>query len=97
MTQSFNKKVQAMKKKKLKIDKHDMMKKLKLILAPDEERDEELEEIETEVTTIPKCPILQIEVQNPVKSKLCHHIYDKRGIEQYLKQKGGKVRCDNLL
>jgi len=47
----------------------------------------------TENNSISLCPILLIEIKNPVRNLNCKHIYSYEGITGYLKDKRGKVLC----
>ena len=54
----------------------------------------ELEELDAE-QNIPIDPFSQKEVQFAVKNKHCHHTYDKKSLEAYLKQ-SANPRCPNI-
>lgn len=55
-------------------------------------QDDELEVMEGASTVNLKCPITAMLLQEPVKNKVCHHVYSKHAIHQYL-QRNRKCPC----
>jgi hypothetical protein len=60
-------------------------------------QDDELEVMEGASTVNLKCPITASLLQDPVKNKVCHHLYSKHAITDYLKRnrKCPCVGCGN--
>eukprot|EP00980_Cylindrotheca_fusiformis_P028292 scaffold22589_cov138-Cylindrotheca_fusiformis.AAC.55 len=55
-------------------------------------QDDELEVMEAVSTVSLKCPITAMLLQEPVRNKVCHHVYSKHAIQQYL-QRNRKCPC----
>lgn len=49
-------------------------------------QDDELEVMEGASTVNLKCPITTMLLQDPVKNKVCHHVYSKHAIREYVKR-----------
>ena len=62
-----------------------------------DESDEELEVLRNPNSSESlKCPVMGKLVEDPLRSKVCGHVYSRVGIEQLLHQnrhRGGKIRC----
>jgi hypothetical protein len=90
----------------LNIHQQPMVRDLRLALglqasADDPEEEEELQIIATSSTQTLKCPLSGAMLQDPVRSKVCKHVYSKVALQQYLAQKQGRncacpvVGCTN--
>jgi hypothetical protein len=51
--------------------------------------DDELEALDTEIDEIPIDPFGKVPIRIPVRNKKCHHVYDKHQLEQVIAAKKG--------
>ena len=50
---------------------------------------------ETELQTVPKCPLTRMDMLDPVMNKACRHNYSREGIRQFIGRKG-EVECPSV-
>ena len=62
--------------------------------ATEEEDDDELEVVnESANVSELKCPITQMIFKNPVRSKVCNHLYEHDAVKKHISSNQGKVPC----
>lgn len=61
------------------------------LMGTEEESQGDLAMTEADINT--RCPYTGCVMQDPVRNKLCGHVYDRVGILTYIKQKKSKAKC----
>eukprot|EP00546_Thalassionema_frauenfeldii_P004282 CAMPEP_0178910296 /NCGR_PEP_ID=MMETSP0786-20121207/9018_1 /TAXON_ID=186022 /ORGANISM="Thalassionema frauenfeldii, Strain CCMP 1798" /LENGTH=249 /DNA_ID=CAMNT_0020582531 /DNA_START=23 /DNA_END=768 /DNA_ORIENTATION=+ len=73
---------------------YEMKEMLGLVSENVGEEDAELEVIPTQTTQSLKCPLTASLYEDPVKSRVCNHVYSRQALQQYMQSRRGRnVPC----